>query len=96
MSTSKSGAIKTKYTLKLLAAVAFLCFAVWLSYWLLFEYRVRNLLGLLLIVVFLVIPSIMSALTIPREVIGLIAIWRSHDPAAVERTLGDIREQDPM
>ncbi len=64
--------IKVRYTLKLLAGFAFLAVAAWLSYWLLFEYQLRNIWGLGAIILFLVLPAIAAAFTIPRELVFLI------------------------
>ncbi len=90
MSTRSS---KLWYTLKLMIGLAFLAFAVWLSYWLLFQYHVRNLVGLGAIILFLVIPSIIATFKIPREIRWLIAVWLSDDPEVLDKALGDIRER---
>ena len=87
----KSGTtVKFLYTLRLSAGFAFILFAVWLTYWLLFQYQVRNLVGITAIIVFLASPSIISVLKIPAEVLALVAIWRSDDPEPVnpDETLG--------
>lgn len=88
--------IKLRYTLKLIAGLAFLIFAIWLSYWLIFEYRVRNILAFGAIILFLILPGILSMLKIPGEIIALIAIWRSDEPASLEKALGDLRERDEL
>ena len=41
--------------------------------------------------VWLIVGSVLG-----REIIGLVLVWRSDDPKAVERTLENIRERDPM
>ena len=87
---------KVRYSLKVILGLSFLCFAVWLSYWLIFDYGVRNLLGLIAIGIFLIIPSVLSALTIPREILALIVVWRSNDPERGSKAMEHIREQDPM
>ena len=76
--------------------LAFLAFAVWLSYWLLFQYRVRNPIGFGAIILFLVSPSIIAICKIPQEITWLIAIWRSDDPALLDRAIGEIREREDM
>lgn len=88
--------IKLRYTLKLIAGLAFLIFAIWLSYWLIFEYRVRNILGLGAMILFLIIPAVVAIATIPRELVALIAIWRSDEPASLEKAFGDLRERDEL
>jgi hypothetical protein len=95
MNTPNSGATKFKYILKLIGGLTFLAFAIWLSYWLLFDYKVRNILGILAIIIFLIIPSIISLFTIPGEIFGLIHVLKSKDPKSVEKALGDIRGRGP-
>ena len=97
MTHEKSGTtVKFRYTLKLIAGLAFLLFAAWLTYWLLFQYQVRNLLGITAIVIFLGIPSITAIFKIPGELLAFVAIWRSDDPVSLERALGDLRERDEL
>lgn len=97
MPHERSGtSVKFRYTLKLIAGLAFLLFAASVTYWLLFQYQVRNLLGIVAIVIFLGIPSIIAISKIPGELLALVAIWRSDDPASLERTFGDLRERDEM
>jgi hypothetical protein len=76
--------------------LAFLAAMIWLTYWLLFIYEVRNIIGLILIVVFLAIPCLIALLKIPWELRGLIAVLQSDDPASVDKALGDLREREPM
>lgn len=84
---------KVKYTIRLILGLAFLFAVASLVYWLLFVYEVRNWLGLAAIIFFLILPGLASLRTIPNEVRALLLVWRSDDPAAVERELGDLRER---
>lgn len=85
--------IKVRYAIKLAIGLAFLAAVMALIYWLLFVYQVRNLVGLALIIVFLIMPSLVALLRIPWEIRGLIAVLRSDDPAALDNALGDVRER---
>jgi hypothetical protein len=87
---------KTKiwYTVKLTAGLTFLSFAIWLSYWLLFVYQARNIYATIAIALFLVFPSLISVLKIPTEISWLVAVWRSDDPASLDKAAGDLREND--
>ena len=89
-------AVKFYYTLKLIAGLAFLVFAVWLTYWLVFQYQVRNLVGLAAIIIFLGFPSIAAILTIPGELVLVIQIWRSDDPESLKKVLDDMREHGEL
>ncbi|MHC4404155.1 MAG: hypothetical protein ACYTG0_31255 [Planctomycetota bacterium] len=95
-SSSNATGVRLRYTLKLVGGLAFLVTAMWLTYWLLFEYRVRNVLGMAAVVVLLGIPCIIAILKVPGELIALVAIWRSDDPATLDRVLGDMRERDEL
>jgi hypothetical protein len=95
MPANKTSA-KVRYTLKLVAGLAFLVLALWLTYWLLFDYKVRNVVGLAAIVLFLGIPALIAILKIPGELMALVAIWRSDDPASLDDILGHLREHDQL
>jgi len=94
MGQKDNRSIKVKYTFKVLAGLVFLSFVIVLLYWLFFVYEVRNIFAILLIIVFLVIPAFLSARTIPNEIRALIMIWKSDDPEALEKVLGDLREKE--
>lgn len=93
MSNRSIQSTKWKYTFKLLAGLIFFIVVLVLLYWLLFIYRVRNFLALAVILIFLVIPSIRSILTLPNEFRALKLIWQSDDPEALDKVLGDLREK---
>ena len=86
--------VKFRYTLKVIAGLAFLVVAAWITYWLLFQYQVRNLLGIAAIVMFLGVPSIIAVFKVPGELLALVAIWSSDDPAPLEEAMGDLRARD--
>ena len=95
-SQSSPTLVRLRYTLRLVAGLAFLVMATWLTYWLLFEYRIRNLFAIGAIVVFLAIPCIIGILKVPGELVALAAMWRSNDPATLDQLLGDMRERDKL
>ena len=86
--------VKLWCTLKLIAGLAFLAFAIWLTYWFFFVYELRNIIGVALAIIFLGIPSVIGLFKIPGELIILFAIWRSDDPATLDKMAGDLRERD--
>ena len=65
-----------------------------LIYWLIFVYKVENFIAFGAIAIFLVIPCLVSLLTIPKEIGRLIAIWQSSDPAALDEAIKQIRQRE--
>ena len=96
VSPSSPTVVRLRYTLRLVAGLAFLVFATWLTFWLLFEYRLRNLFAIGAIIVFLAIPCVIAILKVPGELVVLVAMWQSDDPATLDRLLGDMRERDEL
>ncbi len=88
---------KTKIwcTIKFVLGFAFVASMVWLTYWLLFVYQARNIYAIIAIVLFLAFPCLISLLKIPIEISRLMAIWRSDDPASLDKAIQQIRLSDP-
>ncbi|MBU4400440.1 MAG: hypothetical protein KKE86_14030 [Planctomycetes bacterium] len=86
--------VKLWCTLKLIAGLAFLAFAIWLTYWIFFVYELRNIIGIAFVIIFLGIPSVTALFKIPGELMILFAIWRSDDPDTLDKMAGDLRERD--
>lgn len=88
--------IRVKYTLKFLVGLAFVTGIVYLGYWLVAEYEVRNTLALIAIGIFIVIPAIKVVFSLPGELRVLYLVWSSDDPETIERLAGDLRERDRL
>jgi hypothetical protein len=93
VSTPNPTTYKINYTVQYLAGLAFLAAIGFLIYWLIFEYEVRSILGLGLILVFLCLPLLHALFSLPAGFFALILIWQSDDPAATEKQLIEIRER---
>lgn len=93
MSKQNTNTLKWKYTFKLIAGLIFLIAIIALLYWLLYIYEVRNFLGLIAIIIFLILPAVHSFLTLPNEFRALKLIWESDDPENLDKVIGDLREK---
>lgn len=87
---------RTKYTLKLITGAIIVGAIIYLGYWLLFDYQVRNTFALIAIGIFIIIPGIKVLLVLPNELKILYLIWTSDNPEMVEKIAGDLRERDQL
>lgn len=91
MDSSHIRRVKRTYLLKFLLGMVFLACVAGLTYWLLFVYQVRNIVGLLLIAVFLFAPLVKVIFSLPWEFWALWAVMTSDDPETLDEILGEVR-----
>lgn len=87
---------RAKYTLKFITSAIIVGAIIYLGYWLLFEYHVRNTFAFIAIGIFIIIPAIKVLFTLPNEINILYLVWTSDDPEMVEKLAGDLRELDQI
>jgi uncharacterized membrane protein YhdT len=68
------------YTLRVLFGLALFLGICYLPYWLLFDYKVRNVLAVGGIVTFFILPAFFTLLTVPRELSLILQVWTTKNP----------------
>ena len=88
--------IRIRYIGSFAFGVVFLVGVAGLIYWLLVIKEVRNLLALLAIFVFLVLPWFKALFTLPNEIRGMLIVLRSDDPAQDAEVMAMLREREML